>query len=129
MTSRRNISSNSPLESRFGYSRATRVGNMVFVSGTTSVQPDGSVAGGDDAYLQTKAALATIEKALIEAGASFTDVVRTRLFLTNFDDLSAVSKAHVEIFGDIRPASTAVEISRLARIEQLIEIEADAFIE
>lgn len=129
MTQRQNISSNSPLESVFGYSRAVKLGNHVFVSGTTAIQPDGSVAGGDDPYAQAVAALKTIEKALHEAGATFEDVVRTRVFVTNMDDLEAISKAHGAVFGDIRPASTGVEISRLARPEMLIEIEADAFIQ
>ncbi|MGR8919492.1 MAG: RidA family protein [Gammaproteobacteria bacterium] len=129
MTTRRNISSGSPLESVFGYSRAVRVGNQVFVSGSTAVQPDGSVAGPGDAYAQARAALVTIEKALQEAGATMADVVRTRVYLTNMGDLEAVAKAHVAYFGDVRPASTGVEVTALARPELIVEIEADAVVE
>ena len=128
MRQRQNISSNSPLESVFGYSRAVKVDDRVFVSGTTAIQADGTVAGGDDPYAQAVAALATIEQALADAGASLRDVVRTRVFLTNMDDMSAVAKAHCEAFGDVRPASTGVEVSRFARPTMLVEIEADAII-
>ena len=126
---RQNISSGSPLESSFGYSRAVRVGGHVFVSGTTAIQADASVAGGDDPYAQAIAALKTIEAALREAGATLEDVVRTRVYVTNMDYLDAISRAHAEYFAEIRPASTGVEVSRLARPQMLVEIEADAFIE
>lgn len=128
MTQRTNISSGSPLESVFGYSRAVRVGDQVFVSGTTSVQSDGSVAGGSDAYAQARAALERIEAALREAGASLEEVVRTRIYVTDMRELDAVGRAHAECFGDVRPASTGVEVTALARPGMLVEIEADAII-
>lgn len=128
MSTRTNISSGAPYEPLFGYSRAVKVGNMVFVSGSTAIQPDGSVTGVGDAYAQTIAALRTIEKALQQAGASLQHVVRTRMFATNIDHTEAIGKAHAEFFRDIRPASTLVEISRLVHPDMLIEIEADAII-
>ena len=128
MTERQNISSGSPLEPVFGYSRAVRVGNQVFVSGTTSVQADGSVKGIGDAYVQSKTALETIQAALKEAGATFEDVVRTRIYVTDMRLLDDVAKAHAACFGDVRPASTGVEVTALARPEMLVEIEADAVI-
>ncbi len=130
MATRQNISSGSPFEPTFGFSRAVKVGNMVFVSGSTAIQPDGTVAGVGDPYAQAVQALKTIESALQQAGASMKDVVRTRLFSTDLiDHLDALAKAHSEVFGTIRPASTGVEISRLAHPDLLIEIEVDAVIE
>jgi enamine deaminase RidA (YjgF/YER057c/UK114 family) len=128
MATRTNISSGAPYEPIFGYSRAVKVGNMVFVSGSTAIQPDGAVTGVGDVYAQTIAALRTIEKALQQAGASLKHVVRTRMFATNLDHTEAIGKAHAEFFRDIRPAATLVEISRLVHPDMLIEIEADAII-
>ena len=128
MATRTNISSGAPYEPLFGYSRAVKVGHMVFVSGSTAVQPDGTVAGVGDPYIQTVAALRTIEKALQQAGASLTDVVRTRMFATNLAHTEMIGKAHAEFFGNIRPASTLVEIARLVHPDMLIEIEADAIL-
>src|SRR5215469_7937872 len=102
---RRHISSGSVWESRVGYSRAVRAGHMVFVAGTT--------CDGDDAYVQAKGALAKIEQALEEAGASLDDVVRTRMFVTNIENWELVGRAHAEAFSDIMPAATMVEVSRL----------------
>jgi len=126
MATRTNISSGAPYEPIFGYSRAVKVGNMIFVSGSTAIQPDGSVAGVGDPYAQTIATLRTIEKALQQGGASLQNVVRTRMFATSIAHVDAIGKAHAEFFRDIRPASTLVEISRLVHPDMLIEIEADA---
>jgi enamine deaminase RidA (YjgF/YER057c/UK114 family) len=126
MATRTNISSGAPYEPIFGYSRAVKVGNMVFVSGSTAIQPDGTVAGVGDSHAQTVAALRTIEKALQQAGASLKDVVRTRMFATNLAHTEAIGTAHAQFFGNIRPASTLVEIARLVHPDMLIEIEADA---
>jgi enamine deaminase RidA (YjgF/YER057c/UK114 family) len=128
MTTRTNISSGAPYEPIFGYSRAVKVGNMIFVSGSTAIQPDGSVAGVGDPYAQTIATLRTIERALQQGGASLQNVVRTRMFATSIAHVDAIGKAHAEFFRDIRPASTLVEISRLVHPDMLIEIEADAVI-
>jgi len=126
VATRTNISSGAPYEPVFGYSRAVKVGNLVFVSGSTAVRPDGTVAGVGDPYTQAVAALRTIEQALRQAGASLADVVRTRMFATNLAHTAAIGKAHAEFFGDVRPASTLVEIARLVHPDMLIEIEADA---
>jgi enamine deaminase RidA (YjgF/YER057c/UK114 family) len=126
MAARMNISSGAPYEPVFGYSRAVKIGNQVFVSGSTAVQPDGSVAGVGDPYVQTVATIQTIERALLQAGASLKDVVRTRMFATDLAHTDAIGKAHGEFFGGIHPASTLVEVSRLVHPDMLIEIEADA---
>jgi enamine deaminase RidA (YjgF/YER057c/UK114 family) len=128
MATRTNISSGAPYEPIFGYSRAVKVGTMVFVSGSTAIQPDGSVAGVGDPYTQTVAALRTIEKALLQAGVSLQHVVRTRMFATNLAHAEAIGKAYAEFFRAIRPASTLVEIARLVHPDMLIEVEADAVI-
>jgi enamine deaminase RidA (YjgF/YER057c/UK114 family) len=117
---RRHISSGSAWEPVVGYSRAVRIGDFVFVSGTT--------CDGPDAYLQAKGAIARIEQALEEAGASLDDVVRTRMFVVNIDDWELIAKAHHEAFADVRPAATMVEVKRLISPELLVEIEVDAYI-
>ena len=123
---RKNISSGSKWEPLIGYSRAVRVGNQIFVSGTTGSDSAGKVAG--DTYAQTKQALQNIAAALAQAGATVENVVRTRIYMTNISDWEQAGKAHGEIFGEIRPATAMVEVKRLIAPEMLVEIEADAVI-
>jgi enamine deaminase RidA (YjgF/YER057c/UK114 family) len=120
VTSRKNIASDSPYEPLVGYSRAVRVGDLICVSGT--------VGDGADAYEQSKAALAKIERALREAGASLRDVVRTRIFVTTIADWESIARAHHESFANVRPACSMVEVAKLISPKYLVEIEADAYV-
>jgi enamine deaminase RidA (YjgF/YER057c/UK114 family) len=122
------ISSGTPWEASVGYSRAVRVGNLIFVSGTTASDEDGQTVSVGDAYSQTQFILRKIESALHELGASLSDVVRTRLFVTDIDRWEEIGKAHGEFFLAIRPAATMVEVSRLVNPDHLVEIEVDAVI-
>jgi enamine deaminase RidA (YjgF/YER057c/UK114 family) len=125
---RENFSTNTKWEPIVGYSRAVKVGNMIFVTGTTATDESGAIVGLDDAYAQTKQALGNIAKVLLRAGATMKDVVRTRIFVTDISQWESIGKAHAEYFRDIRPATTMVEISRLIVPEMLVEIEVDAVI-
>jgi enamine deaminase RidA (YjgF/YER057c/UK114 family) len=128
VVNRINILTKSPWESVVGYSRAVHLGPFVFVSGTTATDEKGIIVGLNDPYTQTVQSLKNIEAALKAAGASVKDVVRTRIYAKNIDDWEKIGKAHAEMFSDIHPACTMVEVSRLIAPEILVEIEADAFI-
>jgi enamine deaminase RidA (YjgF/YER057c/UK114 family) len=128
MSERVLVSSGGPWEASIGYARAVRVGPWVWVSGTTAALLDGTAVGGDDAGAQTREAIRRIASALREAGAGLDHVVRTRMFVTDISRWEEVGRAHGDAFGDVRPATTMVEVRALISPALLVEIEADAYL-
>ena len=128
MIKRLNVSSGAKWEDIVGYSRAVRVGNVIEVAGTTAVDENGQVVGINDPYEQTKFIVVKIEKALIEAGATLKDVVRTRMFVTNISHWEDIGRAHGIYFREVKPVSTMIEVKSLISQELLVEIEATAIV-
>jgi enamine deaminase RidA (YjgF/YER057c/UK114 family) len=128
MSERQNVSGGTPWEPVVGYSRAVRVGDVIHVAGTTATDERGQVVAVGDAYAQTRQALRNIERALVAAGGSLAHVVRTRLFVRDISRWQEIGRAHGEIFGTIRPASTMVQVAGLVDPAMLVEIEAEAIV-
>ena len=123
---RENLSTGSKWEPLIGYSRLVKVGDQIFVSGTTGTGADGQIVG--DSYQQTKQAILNIETALKKVGGALKNVVRTRIYCTNIQDWEKIGKAHGEFFGEIRPATAMVEVKGFVAPEMLVEVEADALL-
>lgn len=123
---RKTIQSGTSWESKVGYSRAVKAGNMIFVSGTTAIDENGNITGAGDPYLQSVKTIQNISNALAKAGATLNDVVRTRIFVTDISQWEEVGRAHAEYFGKISPATSMVEVQRLIHQDMLVEIEAMA---
>ncbi|QJR16172.1 RidA family protein [Usitatibacter palustris] len=128
MTDRQNIASGAPWEPIVGYSRAVRVGNHIWVAGTTATAADGTIVGKGDPRAQTVRVLENIGAALAKAGAAFRHVVRSRIFVTDIAHWEVIGRAHGEVFSAIRPACTLVQVTRLVDPDMLVEIEVDAYV-
>lgn len=126
---RKNISSGSPFEPTIGFSRAVRKGNFIAVAGTAPIAEDGSVASKGDVYGQTKRCIEIMREAIEAAGGSLEDVIRTRIMLVDADTWEAASRAHGEVFSEIRPACTFIEVSRFINPEWLVEMESDCIVD
>jgi len=129
MNARRLVSSGSPLEPEIGFSRAVRVGDHVAVAGTAPIGPGGRAAHPGDVYAQTRLCLEIVRRAIEEAGCTLDQVIRTRIMLTDIDRWRDAAKAHGEVFGAIRPASTFLQVSRFIDPDWLVEVEADCVVQ
>lgn len=129
MTTRKKFSSGAPWEEIVGYSRAVRAGNLIEVTGTIALDGEGNSVGVDDPYVQTVEIIRIAERILQEAGATLQDVIRTRIFVTDIEQWEAVGRAHREFFGQVKPATTMVEVSALIRPEAMVEIEFTAVVD